>query len=61
MLMIEIIIEIVVKSMKSHKRVYPRMIVGDVHYSERHIRRYMVRMAKDGLLVRVGQRGGYTI
>ncbi len=60
----EIIVEIIIELQGIHGRVYPWMVADwiefyDMSCSERTARRYMVRMATEGKLTRVGQRKGY--
>lgn len=56
------ILDIISDLQASHRRVFPWMVAcGNlgVSVSVRTVRRYMVRMALDGRLNRLGPRGGY--
>lgn len=49
--------------MNIEKRVYPWMLAywSELSLSERTARRYMARLAKEGRLIRLGPRYGYTV
>ncbi len=46
-----------------YKTVYPRQVQAwlDVERSDRQLRRDMARMAREGRLRRLGERGGFTL
>ncbi len=48
---------------KGYKTVYPRQVQAwmDNERSERQLRRDMARMAREGRLRRLGERGGFTL
>lgn len=55
-----LIIEVVEIVARHNGRAYPRMVQAwGVPSSERQLRRDMAKLAQEGKIIRLGQRGGY--